>query len=58
MLAIGDDGNDISMLKTAGIGVAMANASDEAKAAADDVTREDNNHDGVAEAIYRFCGKL
>lgn len=58
VLAIGDAGNDISMLKTAGIGVAMANASDAAKAAADYVTKEDNNHDGVAEAIYRFCGEL
>ena len=55
VLAMGDAGNDISMLRMAGIGVAMANASDAAKAAADYVTKADNNHDGVAEAIYRFC---
>lgn len=57
VLAIGDAGNDIEMLRMAGIGVAMGNASEEAKAAADYVTG-DNNRDGVAEAIYRFCDEL
>ncbi len=49
--AIGDEGNDIDMIKRAGTGIAMANAIDEAKQAADLVTRADNDHDGVAEII-------
>ncbi|GHV38896.1 hydrolase [Clostridia bacterium] len=53
-IAIGDQANDISMIKAAGVGVAMKNATDEAKAAADYVTEHDNNHAGVAEAIYKF----
>jgi hydroxymethylpyrimidine pyrophosphatase-like HAD family hydrolase len=38
-LAFGDGSNDIEMLRWAGRGVAMGNASDEVKAAADDVTK-------------------
>ncbi len=43
-IAIGDYYNDVQMLKTAGLGVAVANATDEAKAAADRITvsNEDN----------------
>ena len=37
-MAVGDGGNDIAMLRHAGIGVAMGNASDEVKACADMVT--------------------
>lgn len=47
IMAIGDSGNDLDMIKAAGIGVAMGNAVDEVKAAADLVI-EDNIHDGVA----------
>lgn len=47
VMAFGDGMNDLEMLAWAGVGVAMANASDEAKAAADRVTA-DNDHDGVA----------
>ena len=46
-MAFGDGGNDITMLRCAGTGVAMANACREAKEAADDVTA-DNEKDGVA----------
>ena len=53
-LAFGDGLNDITMIEAAGIGVAMENAVDEVKDAADYVT-VDNNHDGVAEGIKRFC---
>ncbi|MBR6308152.1 MAG: Cof-type HAD-IIB family hydrolase [Lachnospiraceae bacterium] len=49
--AAGDEDNDISMLKVAGHGVAMANASEEVKAAADIVTVNDNNHDGLLEIL-------
>jgi len=47
IVAFGDDYNDISMLHGCGIGVAVANAIDEAKAAANDVC-DTNIHDGVA----------
>ncbi len=52
-IAIGDEGNDVEMLRAAGLGVAMGNAIDAAKAVAD-VTVADCDHDGVAEAIERF----
>ena len=41
------------MIKTAGIGVAMANGSDKAKAAADYVTLS-NDDDGIAHALERY----
>ena len=53
-MAVGDGLNDLTMLREAGIGVAMANACDEAKAAADVIT-ESCDEDGVARAIERFC---
>ena len=53
ILAIGDDVNDVTMLQEAGIGVAVNNALDEVKAAADHVTRAQNT-DGVVEAINTF----
>ena len=46
-LAAGDAENDIPMLVSAGTGIAMINASDAVKAAADVVTAEDNDHDGL-----------
>lgn len=52
-MAIGDGGNDIAMLQHAGIGVAMGNASDEVKAAADYVTTSVEN-DGIRNALVRF----
>jgi Cof subfamily protein (haloacid dehalogenase superfamily) len=45
--AFGDDYNDIEMLRDCGIGVAVANAIDEAKAAADYIC-DTNENDGVA----------
>lgn len=53
VMACGDSGNDLTMIRLAGLGVAMGNATDEVKAAADSITL-DNNHDGVAAAIERF----
>lgn len=52
-MAFGDGGNDISMLRYAGIGVAMDNASDNVKAAADYVTTGVDD-DGVANALRHF----
>ena len=54
-VAVGDEANDIFMIRAAGIGVAMRNASEEVKAAADVITQRDNNHDAIAEVIARFC---
>lgn len=53
LMTFGDSHNDISMLRYAGIGVAMDNAEPEVKAAADYVT-DSNEHDGVATAIYHY----
>ena len=53
IMALGDDYNDIPMLKRAGCSVAMANAVPEAKAAAKHVT-DTNNNDGVAKAIRKY----
>lgn len=53
LMACGDGGNDLEMVRAAGLGVAMANAFEEVKAAADFVTRS-NNEDGVAYAVEKF----
>ncbi len=52
-MAFGDGENDIEMLKFAGIGVAMGNATDEVKEAADYVT-ESVDEDGIANALRHF----
>ena len=53
-VAGGDDDYDVPMIKTACIGVAVKNATEKAKAAADYVTVNDNNHDAIAEVIEKF----
>ena len=53
VLAIGDQRNDVELIRWAGIGVAMGNAVPELKAVADWVTRS-NDEDGVAHALARF----
>ena len=53
MMALGDGGNDISMIKYAGVGVAMGNAGDEVKLAADYVTTSVDD-DGVGNALRHF----
>lgn len=54
IMAIGDNENDISMFKAAGLKIAMGNASDELKAIADHVVGT-NMESGVAEALARYC---
>lgn len=54
VMAIGDGGNDIRMLKEAGCPVAMANSEEEVKQAAKFVVSS-NMQDGVAEAIRKFA---
>ncbi len=53
VMAVGDSYNDLAMIKWAGIGVAMGNAPEEVKAAADYVTLSNEEH-GVAEALQRL----
>lgn len=48
--AFGDGTNDLSMIRAAGMGVAMGNAAEEVKAAADRVTAG-NGEDGVGIAV-------
>ena len=53
-VAAGDAANDLAMIRAAGIGVAMCNGMDEVKAAAQYITKNDNNHDGIAEVVEQF----
>lgn len=53
VVCCGDGFNDISMIQYAGVGVAMGNAQQEVKAAADYVTAT-NDEDGIAQVIDRF----
>ena len=52
-MSFGDGENDIPMIQAAGIGVAMENALDTVKAAADMITLK-NDEDGVAAAIRKI----
>lgn len=54
VLAIGDSNNDLTMIEMAGFGVAMGNANDNVKKIAK-YQVADCDHDGIAEAIERFC---
>ncbi len=53
VIAIGDQQNDLEMIKFAGLGVAMGNAINEIKDIADYVT-DTNDNDGVAKVINKF----
>lgn len=53
VICIGDGGNDISMLKYAGIGIAMGNAADEVKKHADFVTTSVDDN-GIWNALKHF----
>ncbi len=53
VIAVGDNLNDLEMIRTAGLGVAMGNAPAEVKSHADYVTAS-NNDEGLAIVIERF----
>lgn len=53
VMACGDSRNDLMMIKEAGLGVAMGNAQDVVKEAADWITTS-NEEDGVAKAIQKW----
>ena len=52
-MAFGDGGNDISMIKVAGIGVAMANANESLKEVADYMT-DSVDDEGIEKALIKF----
>ena len=52
-MAFGDGGNDMAIIRRAGIGVAMGNAGDTLKAAADYVT-DTVDGDGISKALQKF----
>ena len=52
--AVGDERNDIPMLREAGTGIAVRNAYEEVKMAADYVTEHDNERDAIVEIIDKF----
>ena len=52
-MAFGDGGNDIPIIRQAGIGVAMGNATDNVKAVADYVTTAVDD-EGVKNALIQF----
>ena len=54
VMTLGDEGNDIPMLRAAGFGVAMGNGSAEAKAAARYVT-DTNDNCGFAKAVEQYA---
>ena len=53
--AFGDADNDIDMIKLSGCGIAVANATESCKAAADFLTKS-NKEDGVAWAVREILG--
>ena len=53
LIACGDGYNDLSMIRFAGLGVAMANAAKDIQSEADFVTLS-NEEDGVAHVIEHF----
>ncbi len=56
-IAVGDNYNDMSMLKVAGLSVAAGNAVDGVKEACDYVCENDNNQGVLAEVIEKFILK-
>lgn len=53
IIAIGDNYNDLDMIKYAGLGVAMGNAPEAVKGQADEITSS-NDHDGVTGIINKY----
>ena len=53
-LCIGDQNNDIELLRAGGVKIAMGNATDELKQCSDYITESVYN-DGFVRAIEKFC---
>jgi len=52
-IACGDSENDLDIMRAAGLGIAMANAPEDIRKQADDITL-DNNHHGVAAFLKKW----
>jgi len=52
VIAFGDNYNDIELLQSVGLGIAVGNAREEVKAVAKEITL-DSKQDGVADALYK-----
>ena len=57
VIAFGDNFNDVSMLQSAGLGVAMGNASDEVKASAN-VVIGTNTESSIAEILNQYFERV
>lgn len=53
MIAVGDGNNDITMLQEAGLGIAVANATERLKAVANELTAS-NNDEGVVAVVEKY----
>lgn len=54
VIAVGDNNNDLPMIKAAGLGISVANGQDYLQSEADYVTQTDNNNDPLVEIINKF----
>ena len=54
IIAIGDDNNDIDMIKNVGLGIAMKNSSENLKTYANLITEKDNNEAGVGHILNKI----
>lgn len=54
IITIGDDNNDIEMIRNAGLGIAMKNGTEEIKNIADFVSKNDCNNSGAAYEIEKI----
>lgn len=57
IVAVGDGYNDVSMIRYAGLGVAMKNAQEPVKASANYVTPQTNDEDGVAWLVKKLIAE-
>ncbi len=53
-IAVGDNINDLPMIKEAGLGVGVANTNPDMISECDFITEADHNHDAIAEVIEKF----
>lgn len=55
VMVLGDNSNDVEMIRDAGVGVCMKNGSDDAKAVAAYITEYSNMEDGWAKFVEAYC---
>jgi len=55
VITVGDNVNDKKMIENAGLGIAMKGSTPKITEIADYITEQDNNHEGVAYSLQKFC---